>query len=201
MGPACAYVRVSSRSQTHAMQLAALERAASAMNDHFETIYSEKMSAKTTARPELNRVRVDARAGKIGRLYVFRLDRLARSGIRDMLEIVEELRSHGCRLVTVADGFDLEGPAAEIVLAVMAWAAKMERLAINERISAARERMETQGRKWGRPRCMNDVAIARAVEMQKAGRTVRQIAVAIKVSRETVRQALVKARTSTRTGG
>lgn len=38
----------------------------------------------------------------------------------------------------MADGIDLNGPAAEVVLAVLAWAAKMERLAINERISAAR---------------------------------------------------------------
>jgi hypothetical protein len=32
-----------------------------------------------------------------------------------------------------------------VVLAVMAWAAKMERLAINERISAARERGNRPG--------------------------------------------------------
>lgn len=42
-------------------------------------------------------------------------------------------------------------PAAEVVLAVMAWAAKMERLAINERISAARAQLEEEGRSWGRP--------------------------------------------------
>ena len=53
--------------------------------------------------------------------------------------------------MTVADGFDLAGPVAEVVLAVMAWAAKMERLAINERIAAARERLAEEGRPWGRP--------------------------------------------------
>ena len=51
----------------------------------------------------------------------------------------------------MADGFSLDGPAAEVVLAVMAWAAKMERLAIAERISAARERIESEGGRWGRP--------------------------------------------------
>jgi DNA invertase Pin-like site-specific DNA recombinase len=65
--------------------------------------------------------------------------------------VVEDLRAHGAEVVTVADGFDLSGPAAEVVLAVMAWAAKMERLAINERISAARERLRASGRVWGRP--------------------------------------------------
>lgn len=59
-----------------------------------------------------------------------------------MFEVVEELRAHGCQVVAVADGFDLEGPAAEVVLAVMAWAAKVERLSINERIASARDRLE-----------------------------------------------------------
>lgn len=84
------------------------------------------------ARAELQRLRTDARAGHLRRLYVFRLDRLTRSGIRDTFELIEELRGYGVDLVSVADGFDLNGPAAEVVLAVMAWAAKMERIAINE---------------------------------------------------------------------
>jgi hypothetical protein len=41
--------------------------------------------------------------------------------------------------VSVSDGFALDGPAAEVILAVIAWAAKMERLAIAEHIRAARE--------------------------------------------------------------
>jgi DNA invertase Pin-like site-specific DNA recombinase len=64
--------------------------------------------------------------------------------------VIEERRGHNCELVTVADGFDLSGPAAEVVLAVMAWAAKMERLAINERIAAARVHLEQEGRSWCR---------------------------------------------------
>ncbi len=116
---AAAYVRVSSRAQDHATQRAAIERVAAARNDEISAWYAEKQSAKTIARPELHRLRADARAGRITRLYVYRLDRLARSGIRDTFEVVVDLRAHGVHLVTVADGFDLDGPAAEIVLAVM----------------------------------------------------------------------------------
>ena len=95
------------------------------------TWYAEKRPAKTIAREELQHPRVDVRAGHVRKLYVFRLDRLARSGIRDTFEVVEELHAHGCELVAVADGFDLNGPTSEVVVAVMAWAAKMERLAIS----------------------------------------------------------------------
>ncbi len=184
------YVRVSSRSQDHEMQRSAVERTASARGDSIESWYAEKRSGKTLARPELGRLRADARAGLIRRLYVFRLDRLTRSGIRDTLEVVEELRAHGCQIVSVADGFDLEGPAAEVVLAVIGWAAKMERIAINERIAAARERLEAEGRPWGRPRRMDAAAGDRARAMQAAGRSVREIAVALKIPRSTVARAL-----------
>src|SRR5215471_17970877 len=146
-----AYLRVSSKAQDHAMQRAAIERAAAARGDVVTRWFAEKRSGKTLARPELDRLRGEARAGQIQRLYVFRIDRLTRSGIRDTLEVIEELRTHGCSVVSIADGFDMNGPAAEIVLAVMAWAARMERLAINERIAAAREHLETEGRAWGRP--------------------------------------------------
>jgi len=114
------YLRVSSKSQDVAMQTHAIDRAASARGDTIGTVYAEKRSGKTLARPELDRLRADARAGKIRRLYVYRLDRLTRSGIRDTFELVEELRRHGVELVSVSDGFSLDGPAAEIVLAVMA---------------------------------------------------------------------------------
>jgi DNA invertase Pin-like site-specific DNA recombinase len=187
---AVAYIRVSSRSQDHAMQRAAIERACAARGDTIATWYAEKKTAKDLARPELARLRNDARAGLFRRLYVYRLDRLTRSGIRDTLDVVEELRRHGVDVISLSDGFSLGGPAAEIILAVLAWAAKMERLAINERIAAARERLEEEGRSWGRPRRLDAEAIARILALRSEGRTIRDIAVALKVPRSTVADAL-----------
>src|SRR5216683_4103022 len=188
-----AYVRVSSKSQDSAMQKASIERAASARGeDSIGTYYEEKRSGRTLARPELDRLRVDARSGLIRRLYLFRLDRLTRSGIRDTFEVIEELRGHGCEVVSVADGFSLEGPAAEVILAVMAWAAKMERLAINERISAARERIEAEGKAWGRPRRLSEADCSKIAALKTEGRSVREISVALKVPRATVARALAR---------
>jgi len=187
---AAAYVRVSSRAQDHATQRAAIERVAGSRGDEIGTWYAEKKSARTIARAELGRLREDARAGKVRRLYVFKLDRLARSGIRDTFEVVEELRAHGVQLVTISDGFDLDGPAAEVVLAVMAWAAKMERLAINERVAAARERLAAEGRPWGRPPRLSAREVAAILADKAAGRTVREIAQARKVPRSTIGRVL-----------
>ena len=189
-----AYVRVSSRAQDLGMQQAAIEKAAAARGDAIEEWFSEKRSGKLLARPELDRLRATVRAGKVKRLYVFRLDRLARSGIRDTFEVVEELRTNRAEIVSVSDGFALEGPAAEVVLAVLAWAAKMERLAINERVAAARDRMEAEGRPWGRPPRLSKADCVRIQGLQNEGRSIREIAMAVKVPRSTVARALAKAR-------
>jgi putative DNA-invertase from lambdoid prophage Rac len=187
---AAAYIRVSSKSQTLDMQRAAIERAARTRRDTIADWYSDKQSGRTLSRPGLEKLRQAGREGRISRLYVYRLDRLARSGIRDTFEVIEELRQHHCELVTVSDGFDLAGPAAEVVLAVMAWAAKMERLAINERIAAARVRLEGEGRAWGRPPRLSALEKTRIAELRRKGATIREIAIAVSTPRATVARAL-----------
>ena len=89
---AVAYIRVSSRAQDHATQRSAIERFASARGDTIGDWRAEKRSAKTMAREELQRLLADARAGRLRgrRLYLFRLDRLTRSGIADTLTTLDE---------------------------------------------------------------------------------------------------------------
>jgi DNA invertase Pin-like site-specific DNA recombinase len=187
-----AYLRVSTTQQDWKLQRSAVTRAAGARGDRIpkRLWFEEKQSGRTIDRPVLQKLRAAVRAGKVGRLYVFRIDRLTRSGIRDTLGLVEEFRRGGAELVTVADGFDLAGPGAEIVLAVMAWAAQMERSAIGERIKAARVRVEASGGRWGRPRRIDPTTLAKARELVRKNKSVRAIAVALKVPRSTLSDAL-----------
>jgi DNA invertase Pin-like site-specific DNA recombinase len=185
-----AYARVSSAAQSAGMQREAIARAAHARGDVVGEWYVDTFSGGTLARPELARLRANVRAGLVRKLYVYRLDRLTRSGIRDTLDVVDELRAHGCELVTLADGFDMGGPAAEVILAVLAWAAKVERLSINERIAAAREHGKAIGRPWGRPRRLSADVEARIAELAGAGHTVRYIATATHTPRATVARCL-----------
>lgn len=181
-----AYVRVSSASQTYDMQKDAIVRAAAARGDKIASWYGDKKSGADMARFNLNRVRDAVRVGIVRKLYVFRLDRLTRSGIRDMLEVVEEFKAHGCELVTVADGFDADGPAMPLFVAHLAWAAQFERQAINERISAARERMKAKGQSWGRPSRLSEAEKRRVLELHAKGKSRRAIAVALKIPHATV---------------
>jgi DNA invertase Pin-like site-specific DNA recombinase len=194
-----AYVRVSSASQSHDMQVQAIERAARARGDAFPVAwYRETMTGGKMKRPALERLRADVRAGRVSRLYVYRLDRLSRTGIRDTLDLVNELERHYCQLVSIADGFDVGGPARDIVLAVLAWAAQVERDAIGERIRAARAKVEAKGGAWGRPSRMTPAQCSRASELAAMGKSVRQISEALRVPRSTVGRVVLLERSARR---
>lgn len=192
---AVAYCRVSSKGQDLRSQRHAIEAMAESHGDTIE-FREEKRSATTLQRPTLDRVRADARAGRIRRLYVFRLDRLTRTGIRDTFELIEELRSHGCEVITCADGFDLNGPMAEPLIAILAWAAKMENYARSERIAAARARKEAAGEPWGRPRRMTAAQEARALLLREQGHSQRAIAQRLKVPHATIGRCLRRNRSA-----
>lgn len=182
---AVAYVRVSSKGQDLRSQRHAIQALADAHGDSIEW-REEKRSATSLKRPILDRMRLDVRAGRIKKLYVFRLDRLTRTGIRDTFEILEEVRAAGCNIVTCADGFDLNGPLSEPLIAVLAWAAKMENFARSERIAAARARKEAAGESWGRPRRMTAEQEGKAQVLQRKGYSQRRIARALKIPHSTI---------------
>lgn len=186
-----AYVRVSSTVQDHGMQRAAIERLATVNGDKIDQWIGEKASGKTVERPMLQELRQAVKEGQIKKVYIWRLDRLTRSGIADTLQIVEEFSAKGAELISVTDGFSLVGMQAEIILAVMAWASKMEREAINERVQGARKRMEAEGRPWGRVPVKFDTERAKA--LQASNMTIVQIAAELGVSKSVIGRALKRA--------
>jgi hypothetical protein len=112
-----AYVRVSSKAQDHASQVDAITRRAT------PTVwYAEKASAKTTDRAELKRLLADVRAGLVREVWVFKLDRLARTGVADTFAIVSELRRAGVTLHAVADNLTIRPGADDIVSETLVFA-------------------------------------------------------------------------------
>lgn len=190
MSDAVGYIRVSSPSQDYAYQRSAIEAAARERGERIDGWYADVASGGTMDRPQLGRLWAQLSTGGVRRVWVWRLDRLTRSGIADTLESVSHVRRCGAELVSVADQVALDnGPAAELVLAVLAWCAQMERLKIRENQEAARARLERQGRGWGRPRIpesMKDTCRA----LQSQGFSVREIARELKISKSWVHSAL-----------
>lgn len=188
-GAVAAYVRVSSASQDAETQRTAIGRAAAARGHQVATWYSEKRSGRALTRPELDRLRAAVRAGEVRRLYVFRLDRFTRRGIRDTLALLDELESNGCAVTSVADGFDLHGPGRDAIVAVMAWGAEMEALALRERLAAARARVEASGGRWGRPSRLTRAEVDRMVAAAPDA-SLRELARRFKVPKSTVQRSL-----------
>lgn len=189
-----AYIRVSSKTQTFETQRDAIERAAAARGDTITCWYSERKSAKTIDRLELQRLRADVRAGTVKRVYTFKLDRVCRSGVSDVFAFVADLRRAGCTLIAIADNVMIvpgtDDVTSEVLLFAFGLAARLERAAINERIAAARERVEAGGGHWGRPRRVDSDLLERARAMRAEGRSIRQVSAALKVPRATLGRAL-----------
>lgn len=194
-----AYVRVSTPQQGHDLQVAALQRAAAARGDTIApgSIYSETMTGTKVERPVLRQLRQDARQGRLPRrLYVFALDRLTRTGIVDTIALLRELHGLGVEVISYSESFDLAGPTAEVVIAVMAWAAQQEVRRQGERRAAARARMEAEGRSWGAPPRVppGDPRRARALELDAQGKSIREIAQHTGIPRTTVARYIAEAK-------
>jgi DNA invertase Pin-like site-specific DNA recombinase len=145
-----AYLRVSTPQQSEAMQRDAIERAAAARGVTISRWFAEKRARDGKERPELDSVRHLARRGELGQLWVFKLDRLA-CGAQYLLSVVNELDSHGCRVVSIHEQIDTKGPWRDAILAVLGVAAQLELEAIRERMASARRKAERAGKRWGRP--------------------------------------------------
>lgn len=190
-----AYLRVSTSGQDTGAQRSAIEAAAAARGDVIAEWFEETAGASSLRRAELRRLRAAVTAGTVARVYVWRLDRLARSGVADTFRVLDQLRAYHCALVTVADGLPAtDGPWGDVVIAVLAAAAEIELTALRERLKVARARCEREGRKWGRPPRLTRADWPQLLELAARGYTVRRMAMALKVPRSTVGRALAQAR-------
>jgi DNA invertase Pin-like site-specific DNA recombinase len=184
------YIRVSTASQDHAYQRSAIEAAARARGERVDEWFADVASGGTLERPEFRRLQTALDARRLRRVWVWRLDRLTRTGIADTLECVDHVRRSGAELVSVADQIALDtGPVADLVLSVLAWCAQIERTKIAENQAAARARMALEGRPWGRPPLPPDTRAA-VLRVASHGFSRREIAKLLDVSKSYVDRVL-----------
>ena len=151
------YSRVSRSDQDWALQVDALVKAGIDERD----IYREKQSGAKTDRAELRRVLDLLQKGD--QLYVWRLDRLARSQIH-LLEISKEVESKGAELVSIMDNIDTTTATGKMIFGILATLAEFERNLIIERSRAGQAIAKRNGVKFGRPNKLTP-AIIRQVKL------------------------------------
>lgn len=175
------YARVSSQSQSLAIQLDVLEKAGC------QPVRSEKASAKSRDdRPELASVLSFIRDGD--ELVVTKLDRLGRS-TRDVLNIVHELDTKGASLRVLEPELTTSGEVGRIVVVVLGMVAELERKFIKERQSAGIEAAKKAGVYKGSRKRIDGARIA---SLRSDGLTPTQIANTLKIARMTVYRELKK---------
>lgn len=97
-------------------------------------VYKDRgYSGKNTERPDFQRLMRDIQAGKIRKLYVYRLDRFSRS-VADFGRLWEVLQANHVEFVSVNENFDTTTPMGRAMLHIIMVFAQLERETTAERV-------------------------------------------------------------------
>lgn len=183
------YRRVSSRDQSLASQGPELERWVAAQGEPVEW-FEDSFTGRTMARPGLDKLLTELRAGNLARVVVWRLDRLGRTA-KGLLELLEEIQVRGVGFVSLREGFDLATPAGRLMFGILASVAAYETEVRGERVRAGIDAAKAKGKRWGGSKAGRLWKVTRekaeAVrEMYARGKSKAVIARTVGLSRPTV---------------
>ncbi len=180
------YARVSTTDQHPEIQLDALRAYAQARNFEVADEYVDHgVSGARASRPALDCMMADARHRRFDLLAVVKLDRLGRS-LTHLLSLTGELEALGVDFVSLEDGLDTSTPVGRFFFQVRGAFAEYERELIRERTRAGIAAAKRRGKTLGRPRVISEEASARLRRLHQAGRSLRQIATLLGVSKTAV---------------
>src|SRR5579859_1092367 len=145
------------------------------------------ISGTKEKRPELDRLMIDAHKRRFEVVCVWRFDRFARS-VSHLLRALETFKSLGIEFVSFSEQMDTSTPSGKMVFTVLGAVAELERSLIVERVRAGLRNARAKGKKLGRPRALVDAA--KISHLRSQGRTVREIADELGISRSLVHKTL-----------
>lgn len=181
IGVKIGYARVSTRDQNLDLQVDALKAAGC------ERIYRDMASGAKTARPALDELLGQLRAGDV--LVIWKLDRMGRS-LKHLVELVGNLIERKVGLLSLNDPIDTTNAQGRLVFNLFASLAEFERELIRERTQAGLTAARSRGRVGGRPKGLPPQAEATALAAETLYRerklSVAAIAQKLHVSKSTL---------------
>lgn len=136
-----AYIRVSTVEQNESRQLEAMK------DKNIEKYFTEKVSGKSTDRPELKKMLEFVREGDT--IFIHDFSRLARN-TEDLLKITRELDEKGVTLISNKENIDTSTPTGKLMLTMIGAIATFERENLLERqkegIAIAKQEGKYKGR-------------------------------------------------------
>ncbi|PWT72894.1 MAG: resolvase [Chloroflexi bacterium] len=192
--PLCAiYARVSTYDQKCDLQLnecrAYIERRGWKLyGDYVDTGWS---GAKKD-RPQLANLLKDASLHKFDAVLCWKLDRFGRS-VSNFVQNLDNLTAWGVRFIVVTQTIDTDNqnPTSRLIMQVLAAVAEFEREMIRERVKAGMNVAMKRGVHCGRHAIVLDKVKVR--ELHLRGKTIRQIATELKLTRSVVQRFLKQA--------
>lgn len=186
-GALIGYARVSTDRQDEGMQLNGLSAAGAA-----RAFVDRGVSGSTPLdeRPAWCELLDYVRPGDT--IAVYRLDRLTRRGLRDLLQVVADLREQRSVAVrSLTEPIDTSGPAGELILAIVGWVAEQERLTLQQRTRDGLAAARARGACIGRPP-VDAERLRAARDLIDAGHSVGRAAAAVGLGRSTLYRELAR---------
>lgn len=185
---AAIYVRVSTKDQTTAPQLAELRDYARRRKLEVVEEYGDAaVSGARDTRPSLDRLMKDARRRRFDAVVVWRFDRFARS-VSHLLKALGEFQALGIEFISLTESVDTSTPMGRMVFTILAAVGELERETIRERVVAGMKVARRKGIHCGRPRRLVDAGKVR--RMREDGETWEKIAERVGAPRSVCQRAL-----------
>jgi DNA invertase Pin-like site-specific DNA recombinase len=148
-------------------------------------VFREKVSGATADRPQLKKLMAAIGSGDV--LIIPAVDRLSRDTL-DLLMIARDLQKAGAGLRSIAEPVvDTTSDFADLILAMLGIAAKLERRRIKERTARGRADAKANGVKFGRKPKLTPHQQREAVKRRDVyGETLRSIGRSFNVSAATI---------------
>lgn len=150
------YARVSTEDQLLDLQLDALRA------QGCKKIFKEKMTGASRNRPALQAALKSLRQGDA--LVVWKLDRLGRS-LRDLIDIVWNLKAKKIGFHSISDSIDSELPSGILMFHILGAIAEFDRAMISERTRAGMRAAHERGKRLGRSPVLSKEQIEQAAQL------------------------------------
>ena len=172
------YARVSTAAQDFSGQLAQLKAAGC------EKVFRDKLTGATADRRQIKRLMAALGAGDV--VIIPAVDRLSRD-TTDLMVIARDMQHAGAGIRSLAEPvLDITGDFAELVLAMLGVAAKLERRRILERTARDRADAKAKGVKFGRKPKLTEHQKREAQARLAQGETQRRLACSFNVDHATI---------------
>ena len=186
------YSRVSTLDQTIDNQLLELRDHCSKMGWEIVKEYSDEGLSGTLSRdkrPALNSLIKDAYRKKFDSVVCWDISRIGRS-MKELVLFLSDMKDRDIGICSVRQGFDTSTTMGEMMFQFVGILSSWEREMIRERTLAGLDRARSEGKTLGRKKVITDEITSKIVKLRSIGRSIRDIASEVGVSRGTVSNVL-----------